>query len=1067
MKKFSLIALLALLAALLNVAVFPDTGMARVFAVFGPENFVRSSKRPATEVRQFVVQFPRAANFTLHIFYGGETGNLKGIVPSALVTLNGQQVVTPNEFNRSVRYIKKPITLSEGNSLSVELRGKPGSGIRVVITGKNDEPQQFDFRDPDQPDELRRIQPDGSNLFGPDLSYDWTIVTQPEGGNAMLSAPNSSNPFLRVELPGEYSLELRIYGDSWESDPILVKLTAIDMLTSTYNDTPFVPVPVKTRIVNGTGTQYSDYSIQVGSTTYTAPAPANCGSASNSGFQVLVLDRASLAFKNHRSFNVPCGSTDMVNFLNTQDNSSLVIVSSLNNAYPSDVCGGSSACPLGFALEGLGGTSVFSSNFSNTLTHQTFDGVQVNFAYSLIGIPRLGQGQGIELDNFEHFSVEVDSKIWSDISGYFAQDVNQKWAFVYPEFVEIETHAATSATSNTIKVGGVSYVSESLKSGAAGGFQVLVLDKDTLGLAPNPPYLGLKSNVTFSTNAGTGPGSMSESEQFMMYYYLFNLFSFNNFQRYVLVIANIGTPISYKSQYFRTVAEFSGFYGGTIGVVNQLGTAPEYSTYSLVGMWPGVENFYGACDTVEASSTDENLRVVLHKDKQGWYLPSVADKRAAGATAPPDFSLLSVALQAPTLWPLPDPKLSPSDPVYQRQLAAYQYISNNVGEGTNNDIRSYYTHRPIDAALWVSYCSTLPYPATTPDPYFTQDDFNAMKGQLCGTSGEFNYLGKVNDFMDDMDIVLNNMQQGSTLSLANVYKAVMSTVAASGSSQVSYDAGIVIRGLLTAGTAIVKNPLVKGTMGIVNGLLSISMSLSKKSGGADYAAVTTAASSLASEMDNLWKNCKSGKDIVLDMVKSDWGKLQYVGNKFTIAQDQGGWKYGDTDRANWVTYITNSLEAYYFQSLLPAVWKIDNLWETTTIPAPKNFGYKLYSGINTYVCTPYCTGATSNNPSAYWVDQYPDGYSSWYVLEDKFESANYQGCQLVRFDDSADLRDVLFGDGDWLDSAGNIIGVKLNLSPPIFYERWLPQSVYGTTMDRVPIPFHTSKSGPYYITCTK
>lgn len=138
MKKIMLIASLALLGIVLNVAVFPCTSMARVFAVFGPENFVRSNKGPSAEEYQFSVQHPGASDFTLHMFYFGTKKDFEGVVPSALVTLNGEQVVTPDEFNRNVHYIRKPVTLSEQNSLYVELRGKPGSEIRVVITGLYD-----------------------------------------------------------------------------------------------------------------------------------------------------------------------------------------------------------------------------------------------------------------------------------------------------------------------------------------------------------------------------------------------------------------------------------------------------------------------------------------------------------------------------------------------------------------------------------------------------------------------------------------------------------------------------------------------------------------------------------------------------------------------------------------------------------------------------------------------------------------------------------------------------------------------------------------------------------------
>ena len=127
MKKITLMTIVVLMGALLVGAVFPDTGMARVFRVFGPETFIRSTKGPATELHYFPVQYPNDSEFTLYVFYGGIIKDLQGTVPSALIMLNGQQVFGPDEFNPNVHYIKKPVKLSEGNSSSVELRASPGA----------------------------------------------------------------------------------------------------------------------------------------------------------------------------------------------------------------------------------------------------------------------------------------------------------------------------------------------------------------------------------------------------------------------------------------------------------------------------------------------------------------------------------------------------------------------------------------------------------------------------------------------------------------------------------------------------------------------------------------------------------------------------------------------------------------------------------------------------------------------------------------------------------------------------------------------------------------------------
>jgi hypothetical protein len=379
----------------------------------------------------------------------------------------------------------------------------------------------------------------------------------------------------------------------------------------------------------------------------------------------------------------------------------------------------------------------------------------------------------------------------------------------------------------------------------------------------------------------------------------------------------------------------------------------------------------------------------------------------------------------------------------------HKYLSSHVGEITD-DIRSYYT-KSADPTVWIGKCDSddTDYPATTPNPYFSQDVFDEMKKQLCGyyylneygvdqySPGEFDYILRVNGLLAEMHNVLINMKLSSTDSLRNVYEKVKVTVDAPPDRKVLYDTGIIIRGILTAGTSIVTNAALKATMGTINGIMSIAMGISKDEGGADYSSLNAEVSILDNQMDNLWASCDEGSQMVLDIVKSDWGKLQYVGNKLMTPQEKGGWMWDDSDPVTWVKQVTNTLQAYYFQSLMPTQWKIDYLLNTTTIPHPKNLEYVGGSG---YPCQPYCQRDAS---SACWVDDFspaPDTHVySWYVLEDETDYAS--GCGFVHFDRSLDLRDVLFGEGIWSED-GVPVGVKLGLSPPVFYERWLPSSVY-------------------------
>ncbi|TAK03378.1 MAG: hypothetical protein EPO39_12285, partial [Candidatus Manganitrophaceae bacterium] len=101
---------------------------------FGPQNYVRGTGSPVAEVKSFPALNP-ATTYTLKIFNGGLQDADFERVSSSVISLNGTQIVGPSEFNQNVSYIEKQITLQLSNELSVELRGKPGGGITILIDG--------------------------------------------------------------------------------------------------------------------------------------------------------------------------------------------------------------------------------------------------------------------------------------------------------------------------------------------------------------------------------------------------------------------------------------------------------------------------------------------------------------------------------------------------------------------------------------------------------------------------------------------------------------------------------------------------------------------------------------------------------------------------------------------------------------------------------------------------------------------------------------------------------------------------------------------------------------------
>jgi hypothetical protein len=127
-----LILLVILLAFVSEVRAAP-------FTAFGPENYAGKGETTKT----FSILNPAAA-YTLHIDNGGASGQYAK-VSSGVITLNGTQVVKPSDFNQTVTVIEKPLTLLENNTLAVDLRSNPDSGITLHVIGEDGDPPTITY----------------------------------------------------------------------------------------------------------------------------------------------------------------------------------------------------------------------------------------------------------------------------------------------------------------------------------------------------------------------------------------------------------------------------------------------------------------------------------------------------------------------------------------------------------------------------------------------------------------------------------------------------------------------------------------------------------------------------------------------------------------------------------------------------------------------------------------------------------------------------------------------------------------------------------------------------------
>ena len=160
MKKFltSIIAVFLTIAFVGGVAVLagPASPIPEIEkTVFGQEVYWRTKGKPNLYVDEFSIRGDYDGTVTmgrLIVSNGKNERSKRTWVRSAIIKLNGYEVLGPADFNGSVDIIEIPVKLKQDNEISVQIRGKPGSFLTVQVdyeTGPTGPifsgPQQYPF----------------------------------------------------------------------------------------------------------------------------------------------------------------------------------------------------------------------------------------------------------------------------------------------------------------------------------------------------------------------------------------------------------------------------------------------------------------------------------------------------------------------------------------------------------------------------------------------------------------------------------------------------------------------------------------------------------------------------------------------------------------------------------------------------------------------------------------------------------------------------------------------------------------------------------------------------------
>jgi acyl-homoserine-lactone acylase len=129
MKKIIVITLLSLFV------LFVGTSFADDEVLFGPEKYSRTKGKPNVFTDTFPAKADQGLRSKLTVIRGDQDkGSHKGRrVRSAEIRLNGSKVLGPKDFKGSVDRIEVPVKLKTNNTISVKLKGSPGSYLTVQI----------------------------------------------------------------------------------------------------------------------------------------------------------------------------------------------------------------------------------------------------------------------------------------------------------------------------------------------------------------------------------------------------------------------------------------------------------------------------------------------------------------------------------------------------------------------------------------------------------------------------------------------------------------------------------------------------------------------------------------------------------------------------------------------------------------------------------------------------------------------------------------------------------------------------------------------------------------------
>ncbi|HEX8752614.1 MAG TPA: hypothetical protein VF731_04280, partial [Solirubrobacterales bacterium] len=513
-------------------------------------------------------------------------------------------------------------------------------------------------------------------------------------------------------------------------------------------------------------------------------------------------------------------------------------------------------------------------------------------AFSAIGVPGAPAG-GAFLNLGQQTSTNAAKpRRVGALSGYLEQGTATKeYGFVFPDYVSYNTHASSTATSNTMTIGANSY-SATLPEGSA-GFHLVIVDPASLRVLTEAPPAPWEEESDVNVAWPTATGNPAEDQKLLEG--LAGYIRQNVFERPGLVfLQSIGNPKP-TAPAWDEVAKLIEELGGSRTVFDELDGS---GGYAFVG-GAGVAGPLVSSVPLTRNPSEGQLSGVLLRTRRAGFTPGPTEQ-GSGAGA----ELLRIAFQPSQ----PFPAFASAG-----EKAADAYIARQLfGETVDPaDVRAqYYLHWGVD---WVNknqqMKSEVPYPGEAKCGC-KQAEFDAVKARL---GQEITKLADVKQWIGRMEGALDPSQ--SAFNLVEISRKISEQVRPPDrpTTALGYEMLAGVFQLVSKASPEASGPA-SAAAAMMNFFAGI---MTAGDGGPVLGEISSKTSELGSKLFDRFELARTGLNGAGMIVASDWGKLQALAKLAT-----GAWRIDDPTVIR--TVVNKSSKRWFYAELMKTAWV---MWE--------------------------------------------------------------------------------------------------------------------------------------------